>query len=116
LFHSRWGHLRNPHVRTLAWLLDAPGLLDPDAAQWAGRVATLGPADAATDDWLAALDRDPEPLVVALDIHPLSRLGRYAESLLAWYLRAQNRLVALNVQVRDASRQTVGEFDFLVQE
>lgn len=103
-------------MRTLAWLLDAPSLLDPQAPQWAGRVATLGPADAATADWLAALDRDPEAFVAALNIQPLTRLGRHAENLLAWYLRAQNRLVAQNVQVRGADNQTVGEFDFLVRE
>ena len=28
-FERRWGHLRRPHVRALAWLLDAPDLLDP---------------------------------------------------------------------------------------
>jgi hypothetical protein len=27
-FHARWHCLRDPHVRALAWLLDAPDLLD----------------------------------------------------------------------------------------
>ncbi len=40
-FHRRWGHLRDPHVRTLAWLLTAPDLLDLQAPQWRGLIATL---------------------------------------------------------------------------
>jgi hypothetical protein len=114
-FHTRWQHLHDPHVRTLAWLLDAPSLLDSDAPEWRGRVASLGPPDQATADWLAALDRHPGPLHAALDIHPFTRLGRYAENLLAWYLRAQGRLVAQNVQVRGENNGTVGEFDFLLR-
>lgn len=115
-FHARWHHLHDPHVRTLAWLLDAPSLLDPAAPEWTGRVATLGPPDEATADWLVALDHNPAPLHTALDIHPLTRLGRYAENLLAWYLRAQGRLVAQNVQVRGENNETAGEFDFLLRE
>lgn len=115
-FHARWGHLRNPHVRTLAWLLDAPGLLAPQAPQWAGRIACLEPSHATNADWFAILDRDPEAFTAALNIQPLIRLGRYAENLLAWYLHAQGRLVARNVQVRGANNQTVGEFDFLLRD
>ncbi|HEX7634981.1 MAG TPA: DUF1853 domain-containing protein, partial [Noviherbaspirillum sp.] len=40
-FHRRWNHLNDPHVRTLAWLLDAPDLLDPQAPQWQGRIASI---------------------------------------------------------------------------
>lgn len=114
-FHARWGHLQDPHVRTLAWLLDAPNLLDAGAPAWSGRVATLPPPDDATDAWLRALDRAPEALHAALDLHPLTRLGRYAENLMAWYLQAQGRLVAHNLQVRASKGETVGEFDFLVR-
>ncbi|HVL74862.1 MAG TPA: DUF1853 family protein [Noviherbaspirillum sp.] len=114
-FHQRWGHLRDPHVRTLAWLLDAPALLDPDAPEWAGRIASLPTADDATAAWLAALDRAPAPLHAALDMQPFTRLGRYAENLLGYYLREHGHLVAHNLQVRAEKGGTIGEFDFILR-
>lgn len=115
-FHQRWGHLDDERVRALAWLLDAPDLLDPAAPQWAGRIATLGPVSCATADWLAALDRDPAALTAALGARPYTRLGLYAEKLLAFYFAAQGTLVAHGLQVRAARNDTVGEFDFLVRD
>jgi uncharacterized protein len=115
-FHHRWNHLNDPHVRTLAWLLDAPDLLDPAAPQWQGRIATLGKIGADTQDWLTALDRTPGELHAWLDVQPFTRLGRYAEKLLAFHLKHQGTLVAHGVQVRDGRNGTVGEFDFLVKE
>jgi hypothetical protein len=114
-FHRRWKHLHDPHVRALAWLLDAPDLLDPDAPRWLGRVASLGAMDAETADWLAALDRSPADLQARLGVQPLTRLGRYAEKLMAFYFEHQGSLVAHGLQVRGANNETVGEFDFLLQ-
>jgi len=114
-FERRWAHLSDPHVRTLAWLLDAPGLLDPEAPQWQGRIATLEPPGAATCHWLTALDRAPQALHAFLGLQPFTRLGRYAEKLMAFYLSEQGRLVAHGVQVRSAGGATLGEFDFLVR-
>ena len=115
-FHQRWGHLQNPHVRGLAWLLDAPDLLDAEAQKWQGKVASLHgliePSQLAT--FLARLDANPEPLVSTLNITNHTRLGRYAESLLAFYLHHRGWLAAHGLQVRD-ERHTVGEFDFLVR-
>lgn len=116
-FHRRWSDLTNPHVRALAWLLDAPDLLDRNAARWQGRVATLGgDAGEACRDWLLALDADPQALADYLDVHKFTRLGRYAESLLAWYFRHRRTLVAHGLQVRADEDQTVGEFDFLLRQ
>lgn len=115
-FHRRWNHLTDPHVRTLAWLLDAPDLLDPEAAQWHGRIATLGPVDETTENWLTALDRDPDALHAYLDLQPFTRLGRYSEKLMAFYLAHQEILVAHGVQVRAGKNETIGEFDFLVRQ
>lgn len=115
-FHQRWSHLGDPHVRTLAWLLDAPDLLDPAAKQWEGRVATLGPVDETTRDWLIALDRAPQALHAYLDIQPFTRLGRYSEKLMAFYLAHRELLVAHNVQVRAGKNETIGEFDFLLRQ
>lgn len=116
-FHRRWGHLNDPHVRALAWLLDAPDLLDPVAPQWRRQIATL---DAETgkdaEDWLAALDSSPNELHAYLDVRPFSRLGRYAEKLMAYYFQHRGILVAHGVQVRAEKNDTVGEFDFLLRE
>jgi hypothetical protein len=114
-FHRRWGHLRDPHVRALAWLLDAPDLLDADAPAWQGRIASLPQVDAAAGVWLSELDGAPQDLHAWLDLHPFTRLGRYAESLLAFYLRRTGDLVAHGLQVRPEKGATIGEFDFLLR-
>lgn len=116
-YHARWPSLRNPHVRALAWLLDAPDLLDPIAPHWGGKIASLRPA-AADDarDWLLGLDADPSALDEYLGVHRFTRLGRYAENLLAWYFRHQGSLVAHGLQVRSGKEETVGEFDFLLRQ
>lgn len=119
-FHQRWPDLRDPHVRALAWLLYAPDLLAPAAACWAGRVATLGQLSPEVAGWLHDLQYDPA-MNAALHAHlaqqPSGRLGRYAEKLLGFYLRQQDCLVAANLQVRNqgATRETLGEFDFLIR-
>lgn len=114
-FHRQWGHLRDPHVRTLAWLLTAPDLLDLQAPQWRGLIATFdNAADSATCDWLAALDAAPAELHAFLAIGPFTRLGRYAEKLLAFYFLHQHTLFAHGIQVRAGKGDTVGEFDFLL--
>ena len=115
-FERRWGHLTRPHVRALAWLLDAPDLLDPAAPYWGGQIATLPVPDAATAVWLAALEDDPAPLDAALGGRFYSRLGLYAEKLLAFYFEQQGILVAHGLQVRASRNDTVGEFDFLLRD
>jgi uncharacterized protein len=116
-FHRRWRHLKDPHVRALAWLLDAPDLLDPKAWQWQGKIASL-PEDAgrAASSWLTGLDRAPAELHAFLDLQPFSRLGRYAEKLMAFYFQHEGMLFAHGVQVRAGKNSTVGEFDFLLRD
>ncbi|WP_020654291.1 DUF1853 family protein [Massilia niastensis] len=113
-FHRRWGHLRRARVRALAWLLDAPDLLDIHDPQWAGRVAALGPVTPEVADWLARTDHDPAALDAALGPRVYTRLGLYAEKLMAFYFEQQGRLVAHGLQVRASRNDTVGEFDFLL--
>ena len=116
-FHQRWQHLSDPHVRALAWLLDAPDLLDPQAPQWRGLIATLsGVPDQQTIAWLAALDAAPQALHAYLGIGPYTRLGRYAEKLMAFYFQHRGILFAHGIQVRADKNHTVGEFDFLLRE
>lgn len=114
-FHRRFGHLRDPHVRALAWLLDAPDLLDAQAPAWRGRIASLPTLDAPTAAWLRALDAAPQALHDWLGLQPFSRLGRYAERLLAFHLRHTGDLVAHGLQVRAEKGATIGEFDFLLR-
>ena len=70
-FHARWHGLRDPHVRALAWLLDAPNLLDAESPRWEGKIARL-PAHAAdlARGWLMALDDEPELLTASLELNP----------------------------------------------
>lgn len=116
IFHQRWGHLNDPHVRALAWLLDAPDLLDAAAPHWNGKIASL-PAGSAIEaaDWLLALEQDPADFHSFLDLQPFSRLGRYAEKLMACYFQHCGNLFAHGVQVR-AGNETIGEFDFLLRD
>ncbi|GGC25040.1 DUF1853 family protein [Pseudoduganella buxea] len=113
-FARRWGHLTRPAVRALAWLLESPDLLDPAGHEWQGSIATLGTVDDATAAWLASLEVDPAPLDAALGERPYSRLGLYAEKLMAFYFAQRGDLVAHGLQVRAARNDTVGEFDFLL--
>lgn len=115
-FHRRWNHLNDPHVRALAWLLDAPDLLDPQAPQWRGQIASLsGWTGEEMLDWMTALDCEPGALHDYLGIRAYTRLGRYAEKLMAFYFRHRGVLVAHGVQVRAGKNDTIGEFDFLLR-
>ena len=126
-FARRWGRLNHPHVRALAWLLDSPDLLDAASPHWGGRIAALAdleqqeqkheqPAIAA---WLDSLERDPAPLEAALGAmpggKPYTRLGLYAEKLMAFYFEQHGLLAAHGLQVRASRNDTVGEFDFLLR-
>jgi hypothetical protein len=114
-FHRRRGHLTDPHVRALAWLLDAPDLLDPTAVQWRGKIASLfGHQGPAIDAWLEELEHDPTSLYATLEAHPFARLGRYAERLMAFFFRHQGILCAHGIQVQAGKNDTIGEFDFLL--
>jgi hypothetical protein len=114
VFHRRWGHLRRARVRALAWLLDAPDLLDVNDPGWNGKVATLGPVTPEVAQWLADVDHDPSALDAALGSRMYTRLGLYAEKLMAFYFEQRGQLVAHGVQVRASPNDTVGEFDFLL--
>ncbi|MDQ1920193.1 DUF1853 family protein [Massilia pseudoviolaceinigra] len=113
-FERRWGQLEQPHVRALAWLLHAPDLLDPADPHWEGKIATLGELPAAVDEWLLRLDSNPAPLLEALGTRNYTRLGLYAEKLMAFYFQEHGLLVAHGLQVRASRNDTVGEFDFLL--
>ncbi|HTH59217.1 MAG TPA: DUF1853 family protein [Paraburkholderia sp.] len=113
---ARLDALRDPAVRDLAWLLFSPDLLRPlPAAPLAKPWESPQEADAVAA-WLASLDRDAHALHRALAASRLTRLGRYAEELLGWFLLQSPfaTLVAANVALRRGGR-TLGECDFLVE-
>lgn len=113
-FTRRFSGLTNPHVRALAWLLDSPDLLDPLHPHWQGRIATLPALDESATKWLHILDRDPAPLEEVLGDRVYTRLGLYAEKLMAFYFRTRGELIAHGLQVRAERNATIGEFDFLL--
>jgi hypothetical protein len=109
--------LHDPAVRDLAWLLLSADLLRPQPP--AGELATLfhTPQELAeTLDFLRSLDAAPEPLHRDLAATRITRLGRYAERLLGWFLQhgPAARLVAAGVPLRRAG-VTLGECDFLLE-
>ncbi len=109
--------LHDPVVRDLAWLLFSPPLIHD--TRLAGKLARLFETSndaAVAADWLRALDRTPAALGDAMATAKLTRLGRYAECLLAYFLEhgPALRLVAANVALRRNGR-TLGECDFLVE-
>jgi hypothetical protein len=108
--------LHDPHVRSLAWLLEAPDLLAYDAPQWEGKIGTLAVDAAYALQWLNKLDAHPEELHAWLNVHSFYRLGRYAERLMSFYFRHEGNLIAHGVQVKDESLLTIGEFDFLIRD
>ncbi|CAG4896089.1 DUF1853 family protein [Paraburkholderia gardini] len=114
---ARFDLLRDAVVRDLAWLLFSPDLLraQPPAGMLA-RLFETPAEEAATVAWLHALDADPDSLHRYIAASRITRLGRYAECLLSWFLQhgPAARLVAANVALRRAG-VTLGECDFLVE-
>ncbi|MGF6967825.1 hypothetical protein OKW43_004853 [Paraburkholderia sp. WC7.3g] len=109
--------LRDPAVRDLAWLLLSPDLLRPQPPVGALADPFDTPQELqATFDWLRALDVTPELLRQDLAATRITRLGRYAERLLGFFLRLgpATQLIAAGVPLRHAGL-TLGECDFLVR-
>lgn len=107
-----WWRLRHPAVRDLAALLTAPPL-------WYSGCELPIPRLLGSQGFrfLLSLDSQPAPLQQWLEQEaPFGhRLGRYAESLLAfWLARAPHcQLIARNHPVRSESGHTLGAADFL---
>ncbi|OLL30687.1 hypothetical protein BTH42_16165 [Burkholderia sp. SRS-W-2-2016] len=109
--------LRDPAVRDLAWLLFSADLLRPQlpAGALAQPFDTPGELHA-TVAWLRTLDATPEPLHHDLAATRITRLGRYAERLLGFFLQhgPAAQLIAAGVPLRRAGI-TLGECDFLLR-
>ncbi len=104
-------------VRDLAWVLHSTPLLNLHEQQY----QTFSRRECASMAWdfqeqLNALDKDPQPLIDAVQPDKL-RLGWYFEALIAYWLQHQDRYTLLHhgLKVQDDTR-TVGEFDFIVRD
>ncbi len=103
---------RTPAVRHLAWLCQAPPLINASSVF---DVRTALPSD--YHEQLHELDQNPEPLHARLADANNRRLGRYFENLYHFLLSdVLNWTVLLrNVPVRNEQGRTLGELDFIVR-
>jgi hypothetical protein len=125
------------HFDNLRWMLESQSPIGEHAAalyasgESVGGVATFNAAEQlANAKWLAEQSQSPEVLLHALqtqDGAPPQRLGRYAESLLSFYLQRAplHRLIAEHVPIRRSvapdlgeaqDHTTLGELDYLLQD
>ncbi|WP_109478606.1 DUF1853 family protein [Paraburkholderia sp. C35] len=114
---ARLDALADTAVRDIAWLLFSPDLLRPQRPPGVLATPFESPAEAAAAiGWLEAQDAAPANLHRHISAARVTRLGRYAECLLAWFLKEgpAARLIAANVPLRRAGI-TLGECDFLVE-
>ena len=113
--------LKDSHVRDLAWAIGSPSLIDPGFPGFRGRVvddAYCGEQLAAASGWLMALDKAPGPLHEYLRRHESSRLGRYFERLVEFWLLNRGDVEELSAgePVRRGAHNTLGEYDFIFRE
>lgn len=114
-FHLEWSKLRDHHVRSLAWLLTSPDLLDSHSGVWLHQITTLPIHNKdKLRSWLFALDAQPTALHEAIKVHRFLRLGHYAERLLAFYFKHEGMLFGHGIQVHNEKLETIGEFDYLL--
>lgn len=103
-------------VRDLAWAIASPPLLKFEHApcSWYGD-EWYQDLYMTSQDWLQRLDEAPEELQRRLDKQKDRRLGRYFETLWAFWLEHSARfdVVEQNLSIRDEGK-TLGELDFLV--
>lgn len=112
--------LTDPAVRDLAWVIGSPGLLEAGYPAYNNQVVDDTWCSSqlhASALWLAALDLAPHPLHNFIAARPTRRLGRYFETLIAFWLKhmPDTQLIATNLQVQHDQR-TLGEYDFLFRD
>jgi uncharacterized protein len=115
----------------VAWLLQSPPLLSLAPQRFSAAVQSFDAAQSSLiTAWLEALDTQAlhDAVAQALPSKAPMRLGRYAEQLMAYFLRHSSLfdLIAANVPLRrtihaaDSPREqqhtTVGEFDYLLRD
>ena len=117
-------------INDLRWLLLAPPLINPDYPRFADAIANFSHTQkTAITAWLPTVV--PAHLQAFLETRPIGhrqRLGRYAETLLEYFLRngPTHELLAANLPIRADRKEnrtrnqldhtTVGEIDYLVRD
>ncbi|WP_417223206.1 DUF1853 family protein [Amphritea sp.] len=98
-------------IRDLHWLIHSPSLMQLPHKQLPDWLFN----HPAIDEYLADLDRNPQPLLNALRQQAKFRLGYYFEDLIRIYLSTfiQPTDLKCNIQV-SRDKTTVGEYDFLM--
>ncbi len=124
------------HLDNLRWILQSPSPIHAEAGAAYGFDACAHAVvdfnaleKAANEEWLFQQENAPEALFNALQTPasaPPQRLGRYAESLLSFYLQRapRHRLLAGHVPIRrppsastsESDHTTLGELDYLIQD
>jgi len=103
-------------VRDLAWAIASPPLLrfEQASCSWHGS-EWYQDLYLTSQDWLQRLDKAPQALQEILDSQKDRRLGRYFETLWAFWLENSSRfeVIEQNLALRDQGK-TLGEMDFLV--
>lgn len=107
---------RHHIVRDLAWAIASPPLIIPEklTCTWFDSEWYQGLYESSLDD-LQRLDETPEMLQQSLDSQKDRRLGRYFETLWAFWFEQSQRfeIIEQNLPIRRGS-ETLGELDFLV--
>jgi hypothetical protein len=119
--------MRTPSVRDLFWILNGPGLLNPECPAFAGRLLRdewFQEKAREGEEWFRRCDQNPTALLEDLKTreNQTMLLGRYFEALLSFWIREYLKPEAFygGVPVHEherskpgQGRNTVGEFDFV---
>ncbi len=113
--------LKDSHVRDLAWAIGSPSLIDPGFSGFQGRVVDDAYCEeqlAESSGWLKELDKAPGPLHECIRSRVSSRLGRYFERLIGFWLENRRDVEDLSAgdPVRRGAHNTLGEYDFIFRE
>ncbi|WP_404361693.1 DUF1853 family protein [Marinobacter sp.] len=110
--YSRTRFWQTPEVRHLAWLCEAPSLVQaPNVFHLSGELPGNLP------EKLLELDRNPAPLLHLFGKTSPVRLGQYFETLYGFLLThiLGWEVLLRNAPIRDKARRTLGELDFIVR-
>lgn len=118
---NQYSRLTEPCVRDLAWTLCSKNELPVKVKKY--RRAELVVNEQATTQWLAELNTNPQPLQNYLANHNVRRLGKYFESLLAFFFlygpSSNYQLEQHNYILRgenNSKTSTLGELDFVLSQ
>jgi len=115
MFHNFVSQFQYQPLRDLAWVLNSPHLLSERTGVACAK--EIHRDDDAKNEWLLALDKQPEALLSYCSQTNHQRLGGYFEALLKFTLQQSSDVALLlnNWVVRDG-KETLGECDFIFRD